>query len=122
MNKFLAKIRITFSQQEVIINLYDNYASQQFLAQLPLELDFSDYASSEKIAYLPTKLTTENSPNAEQLNGDVTYYAPWGNLAIFYKGMGYNSQLYTLGYIVSGKDKLAAVKQSFSATIERIEE
>ncbi|ELZ92649.1 cyclophilin-like fold protein [Haloferax sulfurifontis] len=31
--------------------------------------------------------------------GDITYYAPWGNLAIFYREFGYASGLVKLGHI-----------------------
>lgn len=31
--------------------------------------------------------------------GDITYYAPWGNLAIFYKDFGYSNGLINLGRI-----------------------
>jgi hypothetical protein len=31
--------------------------------------------------------------------GDITYYAPWGNLAIFYRDFGYSPGLVRLGHI-----------------------
>lgn len=38
----------------------------------------------KKIADLPTKLTTQNAPHGYAGKaGDLTYYAPWGNLAFF---------------------------------------
>ena len=39
--------------------------------------------------------------------GDITYYAPWGNLAIFYKDFGYSRSLIMLGKLDSGIEKLA---------------
>lgn len=114
---FTMKIKITIDQQEIVIKLVDNPASRQLLSQLPLTLDFTDYANTEKVAYLPQKLSTQDVPNAAQISGDFTYYAPWGNLAIFYKDTGHDSNLYTLGYIESGKEKLAEFKQNFTATI-----
>jgi hypothetical protein len=45
-----------------------------------------DYAATEKITYLSRKLSTANSPAGSQpSSGDIAYYAPWGNLAFFYK-------------------------------------
>lgn len=120
-NTVIARIRITFNHEEIIVGLFDSPASRGLLAQLPLTLSFSDFASAEKIAYLPEKLTTRHTPTASQITGDFTYYAPWGNLAMFYNGYGHASGLYVLGSIESGKEKLAAQTRDFTATIERIE-
>jgi hypothetical protein len=38
--------------------------------------------------------------------GDIAYYAPWGNLAIFIKDFGYSRGLVKLGCIESGLDAL----------------
>ncbi|GAB7216701.1 cyclophilin-like fold protein [Dickeya oryzae] len=54
---------------------------------LPLTLKLEDYAGTEKIAYLPRKLTTQGAPAGIDPDvGYLTYYAPWGNLAIFLSG------------------------------------
>ncbi|CAB3883781.1 MULTISPECIES: cyclophilin-like fold protein [Achromobacter] len=80
--------------------LEDNAAARDFLAQLPLTLDLQDYAATEKIAQLPTKLSTAGaSAGMTPSIGDITYYAPWGNLAIFYKGFGHSAGLVKLGRI-----------------------
>ncbi len=39
--------------------------------------------------------------------GDIAYYAPWGNLAIFYKDFGYSGGLVSLGKLDEGTDVLA---------------
>ncbi len=114
-------IRLVVGSQEVIIDMLDNPASRAFLALLPLTLEFSDYANIEKIATLPRKLNTQGSPTAQQASGDFTYYAPWGNLAVFYRGSGSDGQLYVLGRIRSGKEQLAAMHRNFTARIEKIE-
>ncbi|MFQ1054985.1 MULTISPECIES: cyclophilin-like fold protein [Gilliamella] len=117
----LAKIKLTIDDQQVIVNLLDTPASHQLLALLPLTLTFSDYVGAEKIAYLPQRLITQGMASAAHISGDFTYYAPWGNLALFYQGVGTNSQLYTLGHIESGRTVLANLKQDFVATISRVE-
>lgn len=116
----IAKLKITFNGEEMLVSLFESGASRQLLAQLPLTLDFSDFASAEKIAYLPNKLSTRNTPSARDITGDFTYYEPWGNLAIFYKGGSSAGGLYVLGRVDSGKEKLAAMQQNFTATIEEI--
>lgn len=66
---------------------------------LPLNLTFEDYAKTEKIAYLPEKLSESKVEGYEPKKGDITYYAPWGNLAIFYRDFGYSPGLVSLGQI-----------------------
>lgn len=111
------KLRMTFGNHKVMIELFDTPASRDFVIQLPLTLQFSDFAGAEKIASLPRKLRTQGSPTAREVQGDFTYYAPWGNLALFYKGFGTDGQLYVLGRFISGKEHLATMRNAFSATI-----
>ena len=92
------KIRMTFSDLEVTGTLYDNPSARDFFAMLPLDLSIADYAQNEKIAYLPQKLTVAGSgPFGNEQPGDICYYAPWGNLALFKAGYRYSSGLVRLG-------------------------
>ena len=115
------KISITFNNEEVIVVLFDNPVSRDFVSLLPMTVTFEDYAGIEKITYFSRKLTTQGGVSGRDVQGDFTYYAPWGNLAVFYKGFGSASGLYILGRIESGKEKLAAMNNNFSARIERME-
>ena len=48
-----------------------------------MTMTLEDYASTEKITYLSRKLSTADAPaGVDPDAGDITYYAPWGNLAI----------------------------------------
>jgi hypothetical protein len=68
-----------------------------------LTLTLKDYAATEKISDLPRKLSTQGAPpGCDPAVGDITYYAPWGNLALFYKDFGYSNGLVKLGNIDSG--------------------
>lgn len=115
------KIRIVSDCCEMIVEMFDNSASRDFLSLLPLALEFGDYAGTEKIAYPPRRLDTSGMPSPHDATGDFAYYAPWGNLAVFYKGFARDKGLYVLGRIESGKDKLAALSRSFTAKIEIVE-
>lgn len=106
-------VRLQWEQGEVYVRMLDNAASRSFLAQLPLTLEFTDFANTEKIATLPQRLQTEGSLTAQQVPGDFAYYAPWGNLAVFYRGKGSDGQLYVLGHIASGKEALGRMKGAF---------
>lgn len=114
----IAKVRIVIQNDAVIVKLFDNPASRDFLSLLPLDVRFEDFASEEKITYLPRRLNTAGAPTPRDAEGDFTYYAPWGNLAVFYHGFGKDSRLYVLGKIESGKEMLSEIKGDFSARIE----
>ncbi len=112
------KIRLTVNDKVVSATLADNASARDFLALLPLSLTLKDYASTEKISDLPKKLTTQGAPAGIDPDvGDITYYAPWGNLAIFYRDFGYAAGLVKLGHIDAGVEALK-VSGSVQVTIE----
>jgi hypothetical protein len=81
------KIRIKAGDKVITATLVDNATSRDFVSLLPLELTLQDYAATEKIGYLPRKLASDGAPpGSEPVAGDISYYAPWGNLAVFYRG------------------------------------
>lgn len=116
------KIRLNFNNEEVLVYMYDNPASRDFIAMLPLTLTFEDYAGTEKISYMERKLNANDAPDGfEPVAGDFTYYVPWGNLAIFYRDFRYSNNLIRLGQIEQGVDKLKNVQGSFTVVIEIVE-
>ena len=113
-------IRMTMAGQIITASLEESDSARDFFAMLPLTLPLEDYAETEKIAYLPGKLTTQTAPEGiDPQVGDIAYYAPWGNLAIYYKDFGYSSGLIRLGRITSGLDALTA-QPSGTLTIEAV--
>lgn len=114
------QIRLISAGRELTATLTDSAASRDFLAMLPLTLTLEDYAATEKIADLPGRLSAQGAPaGCSASAGDITYYAPWGNLAVFYKDFGYAAGLIHLGHIDGGE--LLNQKGSFSVTIERLD-
>lgn len=102
------KIRLTVNGKPMSATLENSASARDFLALLPLNLTLKDYAATEKIADLPRKLSTRDAPaGIDPGVGDITYYAPWGNLAIFYRDFGYSTGLVRLGRIDSGMEALA---------------
>ena len=115
----VTRIKLTFNNEEVYIRLNDSKSSKDFINMLPLTLDFEDYNSTEKIATLPRKLTTEDAPSGYTPHpGDFSYYAPWGNLSLFYKEFRYSNSLVKLGEFESGVEKLQNLNSDFKMTIE----
>ncbi|WP_337926728.1 cyclophilin-like fold protein [Paenibacillus caui] len=49
----------------------------------------------------------------------ITYYAPWGNLAIFYRDFRYSSGLIKLGSIDAGGEKLATYKKPVEVRLDK---
>jgi len=116
------KIRIDVDGTRVIVYLDDNKTARDFISLLPLTLTLEDYAATEKIGYLPRKLSSSDaSAGISPRTGDVTYYAPWGNLAIFHKDFRYSPGLVKLGSIRDGIDVLRR-NGRFSVTISLADE
>lgn len=112
------KIVLTADGRPMTATLIDNATTRDFVALLPLTLVLEDYASTEKIAYLPRKLSVEGAPAGfAPVPGDIAYYAPWGNLALFYQGFTYSQGLVRLGRLDAGTDTLEA-RGPLTITIE----
>lgn len=117
-----ARIKLTVNGNEVFVRLDDNVASRELLEMLPLTLTFEDFNSTEKIATLPEELSTEGLPSGYTPEvGDFSYYAPWGNVSVFYKDFRYSNSLYKLGKIESGAEILGNINGNFEVTIERVD-
>ncbi len=94
------KLIITTDKEVVHARLYDSAAAKDFIAMLPLTLTLEDYNKTEKIAGLPKRLSTNGAPDGYTPHkGDIAFYAPWGNLCIFYHDFRYSSGLVQLGKI-----------------------
>ena len=115
------KIRLTINGRETTATLDDNATARDFFSLLPLTLTLEDYATTEKIAYPPRKLSTQDAPAGIDPDvGDITYYAPWGNLALFYKDFGYSTGLIRLGRFDAGAEAIS-VRGKLRVTIEAIQ-
>ena len=105
------QIRIKTDQTALTARLEDSAAARDFAAMLPLNLTLKDYASTEKVADLPRKLSTDGAPDGiDPEPGDIAYYAPWGNLALYYRDFGYSRGLVRLGRIETGAEQLRSLE------------
>jgi len=94
----MTKIHVIVGHATLSATLDDTPAGRDFATLLPLELVLSDYHATEKVADLPRKLDTTDAPaRYTPKAGDITYYAPWGNLAIFQKPFQTSRGLVRLG-------------------------
>ena len=102
------KIKITIGERVLTATVFDNPTSKDFISLLPLTLTLTDYNNTEKISDLPKRLSTRDAPvGYKPAAGDLTLYAPWGNLAIFYKGFSYSNGLIALGKLNGGIEAFA---------------
>ncbi|MER7841332.1 cyclophilin-like fold protein [Streptomyces sp. NPDC096040] len=112
------KIQLTTDTGRFEATLNDSAAARDFAGLLPLTLTLSDYVGTEKVSDLPRKLSTAGSPSgAAATAGDLTYYAPWGNLAIFYKNFHHSDGLVKIGELASGIEQFARPDGDFEVTI-----
>ena len=116
------KIRMDVNGTRVTATLDDSETSRDFISLLPLTLTVEDYNGTEKISNLAKKLSTKGAPDGVDPSvGDIAYYAPWGNLAIFYKDFGYSAGLVKLGRIDSGAEVFRR-PGTLRVTIQRAQE
>lgn len=115
------KISLKIGKRVHTATLADGGAARDFASLLPLTLALEDYNSTEKIANLPRRIKVTGAPDGyDPSPGDITYYAPWGNLAIFYRDFGYSRGLVHLGTVNAPAEALRTPGR-LEVTIERVE-
>lgn len=99
------------------MELNGNDAARSFAARLPVRLQFEDYARTERIAYLNPKLDVGDAPtHMTPQTGDLAYYIPWGNLAVFVRDFRPSESLVPLGRLED--EALRALAASGDRTVE----
>lgn len=107
-------VRLTIDGHRIDAALNGSATARDFAALLPLTLQLSDFQQTERIAYLPRKLDSSGAPDASHPKaGDLAYYAPWGNLALFHRDGSRSPGLIILGHVTAGDTDTAG-------TIERL--
>ncbi|PZO66977.1 MAG: MFS transporter [Paracoccus denitrificans] len=113
------RLRFSFSDQDFTATLENTAAAREVFAMMPLDLTIDDYAQNEKIAYLPHKLANDaDGPIRNEAAGDLCYYAPWGNLAMFYGSYRWSRGLIRLGRLDDGPAPLM-VRGEFPMRVEK---
>ena len=107
-------INVHSNGKSTVFQLNDSQAAKDFYTQMPMNIEVENYSHNEKIFYPPNKLATSNTPLANAMTGTLAYYAPWGNVVMFYKDFGTASGLYELGHAFSGIEHI----KNLSGTIQ----
>lgn len=103
------KISVTSKGNTTVFELNNSDASKELYEQLPLEIAVENFGNNEKIFYPPEKLSTNKTPMANAKNGTLAYYAPWGDVVMFYKDFGSTNDLYELGKVISGTEHISSM-------------
>lgn len=111
------RIAVKSSKYSVIFQLNDSQAAKELYDQLPFTLKVESYSDNEKIFYPPKELKTNGTPKSRGSKESLAYYAPWGDVVMFYETAGSASGLYELGTVVSGGDYIS--KLSGEITVGR---
>ncbi|MDI1447467.1 cyclophilin-like fold protein [Polyangium sp. 6x1] len=117
------KLRIKINERVVSATLNSGETASDFASLLPLTLEMNDLFQREKYAHLPRALS-EDAPRTRSYEvGDIAYWSPAHDVAIFYRKDGQAIPapgLITLGKLDSGADAFD-VSGSVRVTIERVE-
>jgi len=112
--KTAMKISVKANGNTTVFELNNSPAARDLYAQLPLSISVENYSNNEKIFYPPEKLNTSDTPKADARAGTLAYYAPWGDVVMFYGGFGSAAGLYELGHATSGSEYI----RGMSGTIQ----
>nr|WP_320049187.1 cyclophilin-like fold protein [uncultured Desulfuromonas sp.] len=114
------KISVHANGTITVFELNDSPAAAALYEQLPLECPVEDFASNEKIFYPPNKLTTSDTPLVSKAPvGALAYYAPWGNVVMFYQPFGSAPGLYALGHAISGQEQIRTMSGTLQIAQEK---
>lgn len=100
-------IIVSDGENSITYELNNSTAALDLYNQLPLTVDVDNFSANEKIFYPENKLDIKDTPNATSGNsGALCYYAPWGDVVMFYDSYSSSSGLYELGKAVDNVDKI----------------
>ena len=103
------KLQVSNNKHKIIFELNNSNAAASLVKQLPLNIKIENYSNDEKIFY-PKKLDVSNTPMSQGRVGDLAYFAPWGDVVMYYGDAGPYDGLYQLGKCISGKNQIAKLK------------
>lgn len=94
-------MNITVGNHTITATMEDNAAARDLLSRLPMEVTLEDFNNTtEKIFYPNPALNIESvKRGCTPSPGDITIYAPWGNVAIFCKSWSHSNDLIKIGHI-----------------------
>lgn len=110
------KIRVSDHNYQIDFDLNNSDAAQSLDQQLPLTVEVKNYSNDEKIFYPKNKLTTANTPETDAKPGDLAYFAPWGDVVMFYQSFAAYPGLFILGKASCNQDKIERLSGEINIT------
>lgn len=117
------KIRLTIGEKTLTAKLAESPTARDFVALLPLTLKMNDLFEREKYGHLPRKLSNDARHTHEYALGDIAYWPPGPDVAVFYRHDGEaipDPGIIVLGRVTSGLKALRG-RDSLKATFQLIE-
>jgi hypothetical protein len=118
------KIRFTIGHAVATATLDDNPTARDFASLLPVTLTMQDLFGREKPGPLPRTLNEGGKRQFSYEIGQVIYWSPTHDLAIYYADDGQRTipspGIIVLGKIDSGLNAIASAGDNFQMTVGRI--
>src|SRR5438067_7947035 len=95
------KITLEVGDKALTATLIDSKTAHDFVSLLPLTLTMKDLFGREKFAHLPRAISTEGKRTHTYEVGEIAYWSPGPDIAIFYRNDG--EKIPNPGIIVIGK-------------------
>jgi hypothetical protein len=95
------KLKITIGEVILTASLIKSKTTEDFIKLLPLDLTMNDLFGREKYAALPKPISTGGKRSFNYEVGDIGYWSPSNDLAIYYKDGG--ESIPKPGIIILGK-------------------
>ncbi|MGN7200422.1 cyclophilin-like fold protein [Arthrobacter sp. SAFR-044] len=119
------QIRLTVNGRSAMAALFDNPTAGDFASLLPVTVTMYDLFGREKPGPLPRPL----GPDGERVftfePGDISYWSPTGEVAIFYRSDDSrpvpDPGLVRLGTVTDGLDVISNAGADFTLTIEAVQ-
>ena len=109
-------LQVPCPEWEVFFELKGGGGARRLYGQLPLTVEAQPFSSNEISFYPPERLDTENTPLSGGETGSLAYYAPWGDVVLFYAPCSPNGSLYGLGTAVSGGENISRLAGTLTVT------
>jgi hypothetical protein len=95
------KIRLKVADRVITATLIDNKTTEDFISLLPQTLTMNDLFRREKFGHLPRAISKEGKRTHTYEVGDIAYWSPGPDVAIYYRHDG--QEIPDPGIIVIGK-------------------
>src|SRR5688572_8041994 len=109
-------LKITVGNSIVTASIIKSKTSDDFIKLLPFTLAMNDLFGREKYGALPKAISTDSKPSYRYEVGDIAYWSPGDDLAIYYKHDG--EAIPGPGIIIVGKILSEMEVLSFSGPVD----